>query len=89
MASAHLVADDDLVYETRGAIGLIRINRPAQLGAFTWPMLDRWAQAAKAAVQGGDPSRVVRVAYGSADSRNSSVPTTLRSRATASKPWPS
>ena len=30
---------------TRGAVGLIRINRPAQLGAFTWPMLDRWAQA--------------------------------------------
>jgi enoyl-CoA hydratase/carnithine racemase len=45
MASAGDVADDDLVYETRGAIGLIRINRPAKLGAFTWPMLDLWAQA--------------------------------------------
>lgn len=45
MAAADHVADDDLVYETRGAVGLIRINRPAQLGAFTWPMLDRWAQA--------------------------------------------
>jgi enoyl-CoA hydratase/carnithine racemase len=45
MAPTHDVADDDLVYETRGTIGLIRINRPAQLGAFTWPMLDRWAQA--------------------------------------------
>jgi enoyl-CoA hydratase/carnithine racemase len=45
MASTHDVVDDDLIYETRGAIGLIRINRPAQLGAFTWPMLDRWARA--------------------------------------------
>jgi enoyl-CoA hydratase/carnithine racemase len=45
MATTHLVADEDLIYETRGAVGLIRINRPAQLGAFTWPMLDRWAQA--------------------------------------------
>jgi enoyl-CoA hydratase/carnithine racemase len=45
MATADLVVDDDLIYETRGAVGLIRINRPAQLGAFTWPMLDRWAQA--------------------------------------------
>jgi len=45
MASDHDVADEDLVYETRGAVGLIRLNRPAQLGAFTWPMLERWAQA--------------------------------------------
>jgi enoyl-CoA hydratase/carnithine racemase len=45
MASAHDVADDDLVFATRGAVGVIRINRPAKLGAFTWPMLDRWAQA--------------------------------------------
>jgi enoyl-CoA hydratase/carnithine racemase len=45
MATADDVADDDLVYETRDAVGLIRINRQAQLGAFTWPMLDRWAQA--------------------------------------------
>ena len=45
MAPTHDVADDDLIYETRGAVGLIRINRPAQLGAFTWQMLDRWAEA--------------------------------------------
>ena len=45
MAANHQVADDALVYETRGAVGLIRINRPKQLGAFTWSMLDRWAHA--------------------------------------------
>ena len=45
MAATHDVADDDLIYEVSGAVGLIRINRPAQLGAFTWPMLERWAQA--------------------------------------------
>jgi enoyl-CoA hydratase/carnithine racemase len=45
MAPDHELAGDDLVYEVNGAVGLIRINRPAQLGAFTWPMLDKWAQA--------------------------------------------
>ena len=45
MAADHHVTGEDLVYETRGAVGLIRINRPAQLGAFTWPMLERWGQA--------------------------------------------
>jgi enoyl-CoA hydratase/carnithine racemase len=45
MAPDHELAGDDLVYEVNGAVGLISINRPAQLGAFTWSMLDKWAQA--------------------------------------------
>jgi enoyl-CoA hydratase/carnithine racemase len=44
MASPRDVTADDLIYTTRGAVGLIMINRPAQLGAFTWAMLDRWAE---------------------------------------------
>jgi enoyl-CoA hydratase/carnithine racemase len=45
MAADNHVADAELVYEIRGAVGLIRLNRPPQLGAFTWPMLESWAQA--------------------------------------------
>jgi enoyl-CoA hydratase/carnithine racemase len=46
------VATDDevadgcgLSYEVLEGIGLIRIDRPDKLGAFTWKMIDRWTEA--------------------------------------------
>jgi enoyl-CoA hydratase/carnithine racemase len=46
MAADHGIdADHGLSYEVLGAVGLIRIDRPEKLGAFTWPMIDRWAEA--------------------------------------------
>jgi enoyl-CoA hydratase/carnithine racemase len=49
MATPHELDDDDLIYETRGAVGIIRINRADRLGAFTWSMLGRSAAALRAA----------------------------------------
>jgi enoyl-CoA hydratase/carnithine racemase len=49
MATDHQLADDELSYDVRGAVAVIRINRPARLGAFTWPMIDQWADALAAA----------------------------------------
>lgn len=37
--------DDELIVETRNAVRILRLNRPQQLGAFTWEMLDHWAAA--------------------------------------------
>src|ERR1700759_5233952 len=34
-----------LSYEVLEGVGLIRIDRPDKLGAFTWTMIDRWAEA--------------------------------------------
>src|ERR1700749_4673135 len=34
-----------LSYEVLEGVGLIRIDRPDKLGAFTWTMVDRWAEA--------------------------------------------
>ncbi|MER5628002.1 enoyl-CoA hydratase-related protein [Streptosporangium sp. NPDC002544] len=46
MATDHGVASDEgITYQVLGAVGLIRIDRPARLGAFTWAMIDRWAEA--------------------------------------------
>ena len=39
------MTDEELSYEVRDQVGVIRINRPDKLGAFTWPMIDRWADA--------------------------------------------
>ena len=43
-------ADDEvLIVETKGAVRILRINRPKQLGAFNWAMIDRWTDALVAA----------------------------------------
>ncbi len=34
-----------LSYEVLEGVGLIRIDRPDKLGAFTWKMIDRWTEA--------------------------------------------
>jgi len=39
------MTDESLSYEIYGLVGLIRINRPEKLGAFTLPMIDKWASA--------------------------------------------
>jgi len=36
---------ESLSYEIHGLVGLIKINRPEKLGAFTLPMIDKWASA--------------------------------------------
>ncbi|MGC0367546.1 enoyl-CoA hydratase/carnithine racemase [Rhodococcus sp. 27YEA15] len=36
---------EELRYEVVGSVGLIRIDRPEKFGAFTWPMIDAWAEA--------------------------------------------
>jgi enoyl-CoA hydratase/carnithine racemase len=43
VATDHPLAD--LSYEVTDAIGIIRIGRAEKLGAFTWPMLERWTEA--------------------------------------------
>jgi enoyl-CoA hydratase/carnithine racemase len=50
-----------LTYEVDDWIGLIRIDRPAKLGAFTWAMIERWAEALGSA-QRDDRVRVVVLA---------------------------
>ena len=46
MASDREVADGrGLSYEVLEGVGLIRIDRPDKLGAFTWTMIDLWAKA--------------------------------------------
>jgi len=47
-------AEGIFVVETRGAVRVLRINRPAKLGAFNWPLIDQWADALAAA--GRDPA---------------------------------
>jgi enoyl-CoA hydratase/carnithine racemase len=49
-----------LSYEVLEGIGLIRIDRPDKLGAFTWAMIDRWAEALVSA-QRDDAVRAVVV----------------------------
>jgi len=49
-----------LSYEVLEGIGLIRIDRPDKLGAFTWTMIDRWAKAL-ASAQRDDAVRAVVV----------------------------
>jgi len=55
---------DALTYEVRDRVGLIRINRPDKLGAFTWPMIDTWADALIAARQDGVVRAVVLTGTG-------------------------
>jgi enoyl-CoA hydratase/carnithine racemase len=43
VATDHSLAD--LSYEVRDAVGIIRIGRAEKLGAFTWPMVERWTEA--------------------------------------------
>jgi enoyl-CoA hydratase/carnithine racemase len=46
MAPDREVADGGgLSYEVLEGVGLIRIDRPDKLGAFTWTMIDRWIEA--------------------------------------------
>ena len=46
MAADDEVADGrGLSYEVLNGVGLIRIDRPDKLGAFTWTMIDRWTEA--------------------------------------------
>jgi enoyl-CoA hydratase/carnithine racemase len=40
---------DELIVDTVGAVRILRINRPDSLGAFTWTMIDKWADALVAA----------------------------------------
>jgi enoyl-CoA hydratase/carnithine racemase len=47
-------AAEALAVETVGDVRILRINRPARLGAFNWAMIDAWADALVAA--GSDPS---------------------------------
>jgi enoyl-CoA hydratase/carnithine racemase len=42
-------ANDELVIEDDGPVRILRINRPGSLGAFTWSMIDKWADALVAA----------------------------------------
>jgi enoyl-CoA hydratase/carnithine racemase len=49
-----------LSYEVLEGVGLIRIDRPDKLGAFTWMMIDRWAEALVSA-QRDDAVRAVVV----------------------------
>ena len=61
MAPDREVADGcGLSYEVLEGIGLIRIDRPDKLGAFTWTMIDRWAEAL-ASAQRDDAVRAVVV----------------------------
>ena len=61
MAPDCEVADGrGLSYEVLEGIGLIRIDRPDKLGAFTWTMIDRWAEAL-ASAQRDDAVRAVVV----------------------------
>jgi len=53
-SAADEAAEDIFVVETRGAVRVLRINRPAKLGAFNWPLIDQWADALAAA--GADPA---------------------------------
>ena len=41
--------NDELVVEDDGPVRILRINRPESLGAFTWTMIDTWADALVAA----------------------------------------
>jgi enoyl-CoA hydratase/carnithine racemase len=46
MAPDREVADGrGLSYQVLDQVGLIRIDRPDKLGAFTWAMIDRWTEA--------------------------------------------
>ena len=61
MAPDCEVADGrGLSYEVLEGVGLIRIDRPDKLGAFTWTMIDRWAEAL-ASAQRDDAVRAVVV----------------------------
>jgi enoyl-CoA hydratase/carnithine racemase len=67
MAPDHELAPHcGITYEVENWIGLIRIDRPAKLGAFTWEMIERWAQALDEA-QHDDQVRAVVLA-GTGDS---------------------
>ena len=39
------MSTDEIVFETHDGIATIRLNRPERLNAFTYPMLDAWADA--------------------------------------------
>jgi enoyl-CoA hydratase/carnithine racemase len=59
VASDREVADRcGLSYQVLDGVGLIRIDRPEKLGAFTWNMIDRWAEALLSA-QGDEAVRAV------------------------------
>ena len=61
MAPDREVADGcGLSYEVLEGVGLIRIDRSDKLGAFTWTMIDRWAEALVSA-QRDDAVRAVVV----------------------------
>jgi len=47
--ATKLHLNDDLVVEDDGPVRILRINRPESLGAFTWTMIDTWADALVAA----------------------------------------
>lgn len=38
-------SDDELIVENDGAVRILRLNRPQSLGAFTWSMIETWADA--------------------------------------------
>jgi enoyl-CoA hydratase/carnithine racemase len=62
MASDHELAEHcGLTYDVDDSIGLIRLDRPGKMGAFTWQMIERWAEALEAA-QRDDSVRVVVLA---------------------------
>jgi enoyl-CoA hydratase/carnithine racemase len=58
-------ADDEvMIVETRGAVRILRINRPKQLGAFNWAMIDRWSEALVAAREDREVRAVVLTGTG-------------------------
>lgn len=48
-ADDDVTTEPELIYEVAEGVALIRLNRPRQLGAFTWPMIEAWARALRAA----------------------------------------
>jgi enoyl-CoA hydratase/carnithine racemase len=58
-------ADDEvMIVETKGAVRILRINRPKQLGAFNWAMIDRWSEALVAAREDREVRAVVLTGTG-------------------------
>jgi enoyl-CoA hydratase/carnithine racemase len=56
--------DEVLIVETKGAVRVLRINRPRQLGAFNWAMIDQWADALVAAREDSTVRAVVLTGTG-------------------------
>ena len=60
----EVVPDEVLAVETRGAVRVLRIDRPKRLGAFNWQMIDEWAAALVAAREDPDVRAVVLTGTG-------------------------